>query len=85
MCRYEAAHEIVYSLLKNYLGAMDVYKGQDYKVMSHPTSAHHLVGDARALDAAVMVVWRLLEDYPVDDRQALVDAIACSLSSPLSR
>ena len=65
---------------------MDAYKGEDYNLVSHPSSANILIEDAKALDAAVMVVWRLLgDDYPVDDRQALVDAIACSLSSPLSR
>src|SRR5436189_6263448 len=72
---YHAAHDAAYNRLKQ-LGTLNIYKGEYYEDMRHPEAADILLDDRAALDAAVMVVWRLLkDDYPVADRQAIVDAM----------
>src|SRR5205085_6599980 len=77
---YDSAHEDAYQLLKKRLFTLNAYEQQS-EDMSEPYSAQILIDDRGALDAAVMVVWRLLkEDYGVVDRPAIVDAIARVLS-----
>jgi hypothetical protein len=78
---YDSAHEDAYQLLKNRLFTLKAYEQQG-EDMSELYSAKILIDDRGALDAAVMVVWRLLkDDYGVVDRPAIVDAIATVLST----
>jgi hypothetical protein len=78
---YDSAHEDAYQLLKTRLFTLNAYEQQG-EDMSEPYCAQILIDDRGALDAAVMVVWRLLkDDYGVVDRPAIVDAIARVLSS----
>jgi hypothetical protein len=78
---YDSAHEDAYQLLKNRLFTLKAYEQQG-EDMSEPYSAQILIDDRGALDAAVMVVWRLLkDDYGVVDRPAIVDAITRVLSA----
>ena len=78
---YNSAHEDAYHLLRNRLFTLSAYE-QDGEDMSEPSCAQILIDDRGALDAAVMVVWRLLkDDYGVVDRPAIVDAITRVLSA----